>query len=285
MEKFIPKGIIWLSMSLVSKGLEILIDEGPISLARKGSKYVRDRTYIKIKEEYILSAEDFEVSFSAPNYTVVQRNNSRFTSEQNVIIDLLQELEEDDVFYDVGANTGLYSLFAAKKCSEVVSFEPYPPNTKVFRKDISRNGLSNVELYEIALSDSNGKITFSQPAEEDIGYGSSSIVNKETENSIEVPTKTGDNLISENNLSPPTVIKIDVEGSEPLVIDGLEESLSKSNCKLIYCEVHLSDVDHRPSIYDFDTNLEDIKSQLRECGFSIEEVEDRGSEVFLKGYK
>lgn len=272
-------------MSLASDGLRILKDEGPISLAHKGSKYIRDKIYVEVKGKYTISAGDIEVSFSAPSYTLVRRNKGRFTSEQNVIIDLLQELDEDDIFYDVGANTGLYSLFTAKKCSEVVSFEPYPPNTKIFRKDITRNSLSNVELYEIALSDSNGKITFSQPAEEDIGYGSSSIVNKETQNSIEVPTKTGDNLISENNLSPPTVIKIDVEGSEPLVIDGLEESLSKSNCKLIYCEVHLSDVDHRPSIYDFDTNLEDIKSQLRECGFSIEEIEDRGSEVFLKGRK
>lgn len=272
-------------MGLISEGLRTLTDEGLIPLAQKESKYVRDRLHFKFKNEYTLSVNNIEASFSAPNYTVVQRNKQRFGFEQNIIIDLLQELEEDDVFYDVGANTGLYSLFSAKKCSKVVAFEPYPPNTKLFRKDISRNGLSNVELYEIALSDSNGEITFSQPVEEDIGYGSSSIVNKETENSIEVPTMTGDNLISKNGLSPPTIIKIDVEGSEPLVIDGLEESLSKPNCKLIYCEVHLTDVEHRPSIYDFGTNLEDIKSQLREYGFSIEEIDDRGSEVFLKGQK
>lgn len=280
-----PEGALGQSMSLASQGLQILKDEGPVSLARKGSRYISDRIYLKVKGKYSLSTNNIEVFFSAPNYTVAQRNKSRFTSEQNVITDLLQELEKDDVFYDVGANTGLYSLFAAKKCSEVIAFEPYPPNTKVFRKDISRNGLPNVELYELALSDSNGNITFSQPSEEDIGYGSSSIINEETENSVEVQTKTGDNLISENDISLPTVIKIDVEGSEPLVIDGLEETLSKPDCKLIYCEIHLKDVDHRPSIGDFDTSLEDIKSQLRGYGFSIEEIENRGSEVFLKGQK
>lgn len=279
------EGALGRSMSLISQGLQILKNDGPVSLVRKGSRYVIDRIYLKVKGKYSLSTNNIEVVFSAPNYTVAQRNKSRFTSEQSIITDLLQELEKDDVFYDVGANTGLYSLFAAKICSEVIAFEPYPPNTKVFRIDISRNDLSNIELYQLALSNSNGNITFSQPSEEDIGYGSSSIVNEETENSVEVQTKTGDSLISEKDISLPTVIKIDVEGSEPLVINGLEETLSEPDCKLVYCEIHLNDVDQRPSIGDFDTSLEDMKSQLRGYGFSIEEFENRGSEVFLKGQK
>ncbi|QGX94822.1 FkbM family methyltransferase [Haloplanus rallus] len=272
-------------MSLVSRAYRVLTEEGPISLVRKGSKYLFENSYWKFKKRYTLSTNNTEILFSAPDMTVVERNKTRFFSENNIIGEIIQELDRDDVFYDIGANTGLYTLFAAKNCSMVVSFEPYPPNYELLKRDISQNGISNVEVYEIALSDSNGTISFEQPVEDDVGYGSSSIVDSDTSSSIEVPTRTGDDLISENNLPIPNIVKIDVEGSEPLVIDGLEDTLSDSDCRLVYCEVHIKKVDRRPSIYDFDTDLDDIKSQLREYGFTVEEVENRGGEVFIKGNK
>lgn len=269
----------------MSQAFRVLTEQGPISLVRKGSKYLFENIYWKFKDDYIPSTNNTEVLFSAPNRTMVRRNKTRFSSEKDVINDILQELDSDDVFYDVGANTGLYTLFTAKNCSKVVSFEPYPPNYELLKKDISKNSISNIEIYEIALSDSNGTISFDQPVEDDVGYGSSSIVDKDTNNSIEAPTRTGDDLISEDSLPTPNIVKIDVEGSEPLVIDGLEDTLSDSDCRLVYCEVHIKEVDHRPSIYDFNTDLDDIKSQLQEYGFAVEEVENRGGELFIKGHK
>lgn len=272
-------------MSSVSRGLRILSDEGPVSFARESSKYVGYKIYFAFRDQHRLSIDDVSISLSVPNYSVFKRNEYRFTSEQAILTDLLRELDSDDVFYDIGANTGLYSLFASKKCSQVFAFEPYPPNVNTLKRDVPRNDASNIELYETALSDSNDTKAFSQPDEKDIGYGSSSIVAEETKHSLEVPTKTGDDVIRENGLPTPTVIKIDVEGSEPLVIDGLEQSLSSPDCELLYCEVHLGEVDKHPSIYDFDTDLTDIKSQLRGYGFSIEEMEKRTGETFLKAYK
>lgn len=274
-----------LGMSLMSQSLRILTEEGPISLARKGSKYLFENIYWKFKDEYMLSANNTDILFSAPNRIMIRRNKSRFSSEADVISDILQELNSDDIFYDIGANTGLYSLFAAKNCSKVISFEPYPPNYELLKKDMLKNGISNIEVCEIALSDSNGTVSFDQPVEDDVGYGSSSIVERDTSNSIEVPTRTGDELISEDSFPAPNIVKIDVEGSEPLVIDGMEDTLSDSDCRLVYCEVHIKEVDHRPSIFDFNTDLDDIKSQLQEYGFIIEEVENRGGELFIKGHK
>lgn len=279
-------------MSLISRGYRVLTEEGSVSLMYKGSKYVFRNINQKfenlkytIKDEYVLSIDNIDALFSAPSATLVQRNKGRFSSEKEIISDILQESNNDDVFFDIGSNTGIYTLFVAKKCSNVLSFEPYPPNYEMLRKDISRNDLSNVNVYEIALSDSNGTILFDQPAENDVGYGSSSIVDEGTGSSVEVSTRTGDELISNNNLPVPNIIKIDVEGSETLVIDGLESSLSDPACRLVYCEVHTEEVDHRPSIHDFDMDLNDIKSQLQECGFTVEESKSRGSELFLKAYK
>ncbi|WP_189319175.1 FkbM family methyltransferase [Halolamina pelagica] len=94
------------------------------------------------------------------------------------------------------------------------------------KQDVARNQLQNVEILDVALSDSVGNIEFSQPTEDDVGYGSSSIEANESEATIEVPTTTGDHLIAGGKIPAPNVVKIDVEGSEPLVLEGLEKSLS-----------------------------------------------------------
>lgn len=64
----------------------------------------------------------------------------------------------------------------------------------------------------------------------------------------------------------------DVEGAEPLVIDSLKTTLSAVDYRDLYCEIHLDDVPHQPSIHDFDTNMADIRSQLEGYGFAVEEV-------------
>jgi FkbM family methyltransferase len=272
-------------MSLKSQAYRVLTEEGLLSLVNRASKYLFENVYWKYKNIYTISINGVNVSFFAPNRKVVKRNKGRSLAEYNIISDVIQESDSSDVFYDIGANTGLYTRFAAKKCSKVVSFEPYSPNYKFLNKDLSENSVSNVDVYKIALSDSNGTVLFEQPTKDDIGYGSSSIVDKDTSSSVEVPTKRGDDLISEDGLPTPNIVKIDIEGSEPLVIDGLEDTLSRSNCRLVYCEIHTKEVNHRPTIYDFDTSPNDIKSQLKSYGFMIEEVADRGGELFIKASK
>lgn len=273
-------------MDLAYKGYRILKTEGPASLARRGSHFAFGELYWRINDQYSLSIDNTRVIFSAPTRTAAQWNKARFTSEQDMISDLVDELENDDVFYDIGANTGLYTLFAAKNCFEVFAFEPYPPNISSLMENISRNDTYNVEVCDIALSDSDGYVSFSQPQEDIIGYGSPSIVAEDTDANVEVSTKAGDHLISSENLPIPDVIKIDVEGSEPLVIDGLEQTLSSSTCRLVYCEVHTSKTEQHPSIKDFNQDLDAIKNKFRKYGFTVDEIiEARDSEVFLKCHK
>lgn len=219
---------------------------------------------------------------------MVRRNVERFESEKAELTDFVDEINEDDVVYDIGANTGLYTFFAATKCSEgeVIAFEPYPPNARLLTKDMERNRLSNVTVIEKALSDSVGSIEFSQPPEADVGYGSSSIQMEKSDSTIEVPTTTGDQLISSAQIPRPNVVKIDVEGAEPLVIEGLADALSAPECRVVYCEVHLPGVSHRPSIKDFDTTVSEIKGLLEGFGFTVEKLRTRGdSEQFFKAYK
>jgi len=84
----------------------------------------------------------------------------------------------------------------------------------------------------------------------------------------------------------PNVVKIDVEGAEPLVIDGLEDALSFETCRLVYCEVHLPGVDKRPSIKDFGATTDELRDRFEELGFTVEILGDRsGDELFFKAQR
>lgn len=66
----------------------------------------------------------------------------------------LDRMEEKSVFWDIGANIGLYSIYAGKRDMKVYAFEPSALNTCLISKNIELNGMkNNVIMYPIAISD------------------------------------------------------------------------------------------------------------------------------------
>ncbi len=147
----------------------------------------------------------------------------------------IKNFKENDIFYDIGANYGFYSFLALEFCKEVHLFEPIPfvfENLKDNLKDYQ-----NVFLNNLALSDEKEKIDLFMP---DVS-GSSSIVKEVTQahsyrfkQKIEVEADTLENYFKSHNL--PSVIKLDVEGAESLVIEGGLEFF-KNNSPIISLEV------------------------------------------------
>jgi len=277
--------------SLLDRGISVYRENGAFILLKKTLQKLNREIYyrsVSARGHYSLGLNNQVVEFSAPTSTLVQRNRQRFKSESEELRDFLGVIKEDDVVYDIGANTGLYSLFAARKCPQgtVVAFEPYPPNIRVLERDITRNSLDNVKVIKSALSDSVGEIEFSWPIDDDIGYGSSSIGTDDTEGETTVPTTTGNILVADGEIPPPNVVKIDVEGAEPLVIDGLDEVLTEPSCRAVYCEVHLPGVSKRPSIQDFGGSIEELENWLIELGFSVQRLQaEKASEVTVVAKK
>ncbi|WP_411964461.1 FkbM family methyltransferase [Haloferax sp. YSMS24] len=277
--------------SIINRGISLYKEKGARILFQKAFDKIRRDIHDKLvvaRGQYSLNLDDISVQFSAPTITMVRRNQSRFESEREEISDFVNMIEKSDVVYDIGANTGLYSLFAAQKCPEgqVISFEPYPPNLNLLKRDIARNKIQNIKVVDVALSDTVGNVEFSQPAEEDVGYGSASIESKMSKGTIKIPTTTGQRLIEDGEIPAPNIVKIDVEGSEPLVIEGLEKALSAPRCRAVYCEVHLSGVDRRPSVDDFDSSPKEIRERLESYGFTVERVDDFSrTEITYKALK
>lgn len=93
------------------------------------------------------------IKFSCPNPTTLWRAQTLLSKEPDTI-EWIDSFKEGDILYDVGANVGCYSLYAAlkKKC-RVYAFEPESLNYGVLNRNIHLNGIDDrVQAYNIAVS-------------------------------------------------------------------------------------------------------------------------------------
>ena len=138
----------------------------------------------------------------------------------SALIDAL--LGPDDLFLDVGANFGYHTLVAAAAGARVHAFEPVPRLRTRLENNIRRNRLvERVTVSEVALGASNGTAPFYLASRVD--DGSHSLIAGVPADSIEeitVPTRRLDDYLTATGSEPPTLVKIDVEGAEALVLDG-----------------------------------------------------------------
>lgn len=200
--------------------------------------------------------------------------------ERKIIADFLQSIKGDDVFFDVGANTGLYACFAGQIIDgNVITFEPHPGNVQRLEENAELNQL-DIQCHPIALSNESGTAQLKVVSGEDeAGAGTHALSTRDRTDSIEIKKDRGDGLIEREDIPSPTVLKIDVEGAEQQVLEGLQNSLKKDSCHTVYCEVHPNRLD------DFGDSRDEIHSLLEECGFKTEIIERRSPQYFIKAEK
>jgi FkbM family methyltransferase len=132
-----------------------------------------------------------------------------------------RSLKSGDVLYDIGANVGFYTVLGSSIVGPegaVYAFEPMPRNLEFLRRHVAINRLENVRVIDAAVSDREGTATFDDSQHPSMGSLSES-------GSLTVRTLRIDDLVSAGEIRPPTVVKIDVEGAEGLVLEGAAETL------------------------------------------------------------
>lgn len=192
-----------------------------------------------------------------------------FQNESEVIKQLLEVSKEDDVFWDIGANIGTHSCYVGKVVSEVVSFEPHPENALRAQKHLEENDVDG-KVLEYALGSERKKATLSIPEGDDKpGVGTFTLRNDRDESrSIDVKVIPADCLIENIGISPPDIVKIDVEGSELDVIRGFQKGLK--NARVILVEVHPEYV-----------SVDEIQDVLSSKGYSVNILRHRSGEIQL----
>ena len=133
-----------------------------------------------------------------------------------------------DTVYDVGANIGYVSLSLAKRVGvrgQVHAFEPVPHNAGLLRQNIALNHLHNVRVLNVAASNRRGEAVIRVAG----SLSMASLVWHQEDpaaSELVIPTVVIDELVQQGDLPYPTFVKIDVEGAEGLVLQGMRRTLA-----------------------------------------------------------
>lgn len=150
-------------------------------------------------------------------------------------------LERGDVVVDIGANIGLFSIFAAKKVGadgRVYALEPIEKTRQILSRNIQENKVESiVHILPHALGDSNKEVMFTVD-EELLG---NSFKGASLENGERVQQVTLDTFVEQNNITCVDFIKADIEGAEREMLRGAEKTIKKFKPKLAICIYHLPD--------------------------------------------
>ena len=135
----------------------------------------------------------------------------------------------DAVFLDVGACEGQHSLFMSRLVKQVHAFEPYPPAADRFQSLINLNQFTNISLHRVGLGDKDATVPFFAPPEKNIGSGTFLSDHRQGADKPvgEFRVVTGDAWLEPLQLPSLDLIKIDVEGFEKYVLQGLAKSLKQ----------------------------------------------------------
>lgn len=216
------------------------------------------------------------VDFIASNERIRERVGN-MSHESYVLETLIERGRADDVFWDVGACLGIHSFVLAKHLwdGDVMAFEPMPSNRGVLSDNKSVNEIENVRVFREAMADEVGERTFSIRESVQAGYGRHSFSTGEYEavKEIPVPVTTGDALVASGAAPVPNMIKIDVEGAGPLVLEGLTEVLQRDECHTVIVETHEPNP-VQPSHEDYGYTEEEFLALLEETGFSVSQMEE-----------
>ncbi len=145
--------------------------------------------------------------------------------------------------YDIGGYVGIHSIFfadAVSKNGKVITFEPNPTNFREIAFNLKVNNFKNVRVFHLGIGKERGILELNI---DPIRYSRGSFIQKNQNLSFKktesnkVKIDSIDNLVKEKTIPPPNFVKIDVEGFESEVIQGMIFTIENYNPEL-FIEIH-----------------------------------------------
>lgn len=157
--------------------------------------------------------------------------------EPEVVEWIASDLKEGMTFVDIGPNVGYYTLLGARcvgTSGKVVALEPDPEVLAILRRNIEVNRVGNVQVVHGAASESCGRARLGRARSSSYSTG---LYCQDAADWIEVPRYSLDAVINELGIGAVDLVKLDVEGAELEVIEGMSEILRVNRPKVIM-ELH-----------------------------------------------
>jgi FkbM family methyltransferase len=178
-----------------------------------------------------------------------------------------RHLVPGDLFLDIGANIGIYTIYAADIGASVIACEPDPRNYARLVENVEFNGYE-VQALNVAVADRPGTLRLTQ------GLDSlNHLLLSAADEGIEVEATTLDQILGDRHAAG---TKIDVEGAEGLVLTGAAHALAQQQIDMIQFEWAGHQIDRG----DDATSAPEV---LREAGYSLFRPDIDGNLKLLAG--
>ena len=170
---------------------------------------------------------------------------------------------------DIGANIGYFSLLASTLAGpqgRVHAFEPDPSNCRILRRNLRINRAVNVRVVQAALSNNDEPLHLylnSTNKGDHRIWGSNGEVRKR----IKIRAMPLDRYLEKTSTSP-SFIKLDVQGAEGKVLEGMQETLAQPGPKYLILEFWPE------ALRRCETNPKQVIKQIADAGFTIRVVAD-----------
>jgi FkbM family methyltransferase len=193
-----------------------------------------------LSRQILVKHKNVKMIFCTPNALCYFRAKT-FSVKEPETIKWIDKFVSNSIFWDIGANVGLYSIYAGKKGHKIISFEPSFFNLESLSRNINLNNLNeNVIVFPLALND---KTLLSKFHLSNIIWGSAhstfdkKFISSGENMNIKFSYKTLgvkiDEIIKIFNMKQPRYIKIDVDGIEHLILKGGKKTIGKTKSILI----------------------------------------------------
>lgn len=165
--------------------------------------------------------------------------------------------------FDIGSNVGYYSLLASPiigNTGRVFMFEPVGINMERAKANILLSGFSNIHCNKKAITNKKGSVNIRVADDSNLGMSGLSDCINESGVDEQVEGITLDEFVRENKIESVEMIKIDVEGAEPLVIQGAKTCLQKFS-PILMIEVCIE------TLVRLNFTINDVYNPLYEMGY------------------
>ena len=218
---------------------------------------------------YTKSKNKVELQIYTPNALCAFRAET-FSTKEPETLEWIEEFGANGaVFFDIGANIGLYSIYhSVLNKGKVIAFEPSFFNLKLLAKNININSTHDfITVITTPLTSHNSANNFKYEDDTEggalsafgvnFGYDGKSI---NSSLSVKVIGSSLDSLIENQTIeNSPNLVKIDVDGIEHLILSGAVNTLKNKNCRSVLVEVN----------EDFLEQSIEVKRILEDCGFVL----------------
>lgn len=226
-------------------------------LGKEWSSLVAANIAEKLQPHYTTQTRCGNITFYCPGSLPLWRAKTLLEKEPETI-EWIESFKPNALFWDIGANVGVYSLYAAKfhPTAKICSFEPAIVNHNVLVRNIEANKLDNqISSYCVAFSDETKLASFNMGTTE-IGsalhaFGEA----KDWKGNTFVPAFRQamlgfriDDFIRHFQVEVPDYIKIDVDGIEAKIIEGARNTLANKRLKSLLIELDTQDNDAYQSV-------------------------------------